>query len=188
MGGEGAGVAIPGADALTKGWTAPELRLVVGELPPDPAGVVERTAVRAVIRRGEQILMVHSPVAGDYKFPGGGVEAGESLVVALDREVHEECGRAVTGIEGVLLVVDERRPGIEPSWVLRMSSVYVGCAVGGVEHDRALDDYERELAFHATWITPVEALRVNEAVLTAGSAQPWVAREIAVLRVLTRGW
>jgi 8-oxo-dGTP pyrophosphatase MutT (NUDIX family) len=39
---------------------------------------VHRTAVRAVILRGHDLLMFHSTNVGDYKFPGGGMEEGES--------------------------------------------------------------------------------------------------------------
>ena len=39
---------------------------------------VHRQAVRAVILRGRELLMVNSANVGDYKFPGGGVNKGES--------------------------------------------------------------------------------------------------------------
>lgn len=35
-----------------------------------------RKAVRSLIRRGDEVLFVHSPVNGDYKLPGGGIELG----------------------------------------------------------------------------------------------------------------
>jgi 8-oxo-dGTP diphosphatase len=54
----------------------------VGVLPAEPEGVVRRTAVRAVIRRGDELLMIHSSVGGDFKFPGGGLEPGESTGAA----------------------------------------------------------------------------------------------------------
>ena len=174
-------MSLPGAELLAAGWFSWRLSLSTGELPVDPAGVVERTAVRAVVRRGSDLLMVHSPVAGDYKFPGGGLEPGETMVDALVREVREECGRGVTGIGGVLLVVDERRPGDDPGWVLKMTSVYVGCSVGPVEHDLALDEYERRLGFQGAWVRAEEALRANEASVAGGTGQPWTARESAVL-------
>jgi hypothetical protein len=45
----------------------------------DPAGrTIHRTAARAVILRGQDLLMVYSANVGDYKFPGGGVNEGES--------------------------------------------------------------------------------------------------------------
>lgn len=49
-------------------------------------------AVRAVVIRDRSLLMVYSPVNGDYKFPGVGVGENESHKVALKREVAEECG------------------------------------------------------------------------------------------------
>jgi len=39
---------------------------------------IERTAVRAVVLCGRELLMIYSSKVGDYKFPGGGVDAGET--------------------------------------------------------------------------------------------------------------
>jgi 8-oxo-dGTP pyrophosphatase MutT (NUDIX family) len=160
--------------------------LTVGELPVDPVRVVRRQAVRAVIRRGEHLLMVHSTVAGDYKFPGGGIEAGESAAEALAREVREECGVAVVHIAGApTVVVEEQRAGQEPGAILSMRSSYHECVVDhDEEHPRNLDPYEADLGFEAAWVTVEDAVRQNEAVLARGPAQPWVTREVAVLRLL----
>ena len=59
---------------------------------------VHRTAVRAVIQRGCDLLLIFSAAMGDYKFPGGGVDAGETHEQALRREVREECGAELTHI------------------------------------------------------------------------------------------
>ena len=49
----------------------------------DPAAAaMERHAVRAVVRRGDSVLLMRTG-AGAWKFPGGGVEDGESDDVAL---------------------------------------------------------------------------------------------------------
>jgi 8-oxo-dGTP pyrophosphatase MutT (NUDIX family) len=162
------------------------LSLTVGELPDDPVSVVRRKAVRAVIRRGDHLLMVHSTVAGDYKLPGGGIEAGESPAEALVREVREECGFAVVSVANTpTIVVEERRPAQESGALLSMQSSYHECVVDhDSDHPRDLDPYEAELGFEPAWVTVEDALRVNEQVLAHGPAQPWVTRELAVLRVL----
>jgi 8-oxo-dGTP pyrophosphatase MutT (NUDIX family) len=79
------------------------LRIDHDPVPDEPTVVVGRVAVRAVIQRGTLLLMVHSRRAGDYKFPGGGLKAGESPREALVREVSEECGRTVTRVGGVVV-------------------------------------------------------------------------------------
>ena len=56
----------------------------------------------------------------------------------------------------------------------------------GPEHPRDLDPYEAELGFEAAWVTVADAVRGNEEVLARGPAQPWVTRELSVLRVLSR--
>ena len=48
--------------------------------------------------RGRNLLMIYSANVGDYKFPGGGVDAGESHAQTLTREILEECGMSLRQI------------------------------------------------------------------------------------------
>jgi len=52
--------------------------------------------VAAVIKRGNRFLIArraaHKAMPGKWEFPGGKVEAGESLEAALEREIFEEFG------------------------------------------------------------------------------------------------
>ena len=61
-------------------------------------GLVE-VAVGAVVRRGQEILLVRrgrGAGVGQWSLPGGRVEFGETLVAAVAREVAEETGVEIT--------------------------------------------------------------------------------------------
>lgn len=51
-----------------------------------------RPSVRSIVIHENKVAMVHSIKYNYYKFPGGGIEAGESHADALIRETLEETG------------------------------------------------------------------------------------------------
>ena len=53
-----------------------------------------RIRVSAVLRREGRILLIRQEKPGKeyWMLPGGGVDAGETLLQALKRELAEECG------------------------------------------------------------------------------------------------
>lgn len=147
---------------------------------------VSRRAVRAVVLRGDSILMVHSEVNGDYKFPGGGVADGEADTEALVREVREECGYDVVAVGDRFAVVREydraQRPGES---IFMMESHYFFAMVAPVAGEQALDPYEERLRFHPEWVSVSDAFQANQALLLAGGPLlRWNQRETWVLRAL----
>ncbi len=142
--------------------------------------VYKRTAARGVVLREGKILMVHTD-RGDYKFPGGGVEPGESLEAALKRELLEETGRELLGEPEYVAVVHEHRRGMVAD-ILEMDSHYFLCRVSEFKGPLHLDGYEAEQHFEPVWVSPEEAVSANRAL--DGEANPWLEREILVLEAL----
>jgi mutator protein MutT len=75
---------------------------------PNPLAIVA-----AIIRRNDRILITKRPdnvhLAGLWEFPGGKVEAGESLEAALQREIREELEVEIS-VEHELFSVEHEYP------------------------------------------------------------------------------
>lgn len=67
---------------------------------------VERLVVAALIRRSGRVLLLRRKpddfMGGIYELPSGVVKEEETLAAALCREVEEETGLVVTGVEAYL--------------------------------------------------------------------------------------
>jgi 8-oxo-dGTP diphosphatase len=150
-----------------------------------PGPTVNRTAVRAVIQRGQNLLMVYSSTVGDYKFPGGGVDAGESHAQAVCREVLEECGATVTRVGDEIGAVIEYELAEEAEFeTFKMTSHYYRCDVEDGLGAQNLIGYEIGLGFQPVWISIEDALRQNKSLLHSPNAPEWLRREIFVLQYL----
>ena len=149
--------------------------------------VLQRGAVRAVIERDGLLLMAHSTVVGDYGFPGGGIEDGESLDDALRRELREELGAELLEVREHLGTVVQRRRSIFPAEadIFEATHRYLACRVAEDRHPVRLEAYERELGLVSRWVTPQSALVANRVIAAELVAtNPWIPREIAVLEWL----
>lgn len=131
----------------------------------DNALTTERLTIPAVsvaLVRGETILLVkraRAPSKGFYAFPGGRVEAGESLEAAARRELMEETGLSAGPLTPVEEILIESHDGDPPTAFLL--TVFSGQAGDG--EPVAGDDAE-EAAFHTA--DEVERLPIVGSVLS----------------------
>ena len=151
----------------------------------NPAGrTAFREAVRGIILRGSRLLLIYSTRNGDYKFPGGGIQPGETHAAALSRELREECGASEVHHLVPFGQAVEYNRSIEADYeVFKMTSYYYLCEIGPVIVSQQLDRYEQELGFTPVWVEIEQAIQANAALLLdeERKAPPWTRRDLAVL-------
>src|SRR5512139_1071775 len=136
---------------------------------------IHRHAVRAVILRGQELLMIYSSKVGDYKFPGGGVDQNESHEQALIREVREECGMSLlhTGKE-ICRVIEYDLPMEQEYDAFKMTSYYYQCEVQDGFGPQKLDGYEQDLGFVPVWTNLNQAIEINRSLLDTPIPPQWL--------------
>ena len=128
----------------------------------DPNGVpFVRPSVRGIIIRDGRVAMVHSLKYDYYKYPGGGIEPGETMEDALIREVAEESGLSVIpgSIREYGLVHRVQKSDRADFFV--QDNYYFHCDVEGAVKSQHLDDYEAEERFTLEFVEPMHAIRTN---------------------------
>jgi 8-oxo-dGTP pyrophosphatase MutT (NUDIX family) len=145
-----------------------------------------RIAVRGVILRGREILMVYSSNAGDYKFPGGGVEPGEAHEHALRRELLEECGATLANVDEELGAIIEYDSAKGRNYeVFKMTSHYYSCQIQDGFAEQKLEGYEADLGFQPLWVDIDHAIAQNESLLKDAKPIEWLQRETFMLEYIS---
>ncbi len=146
--------------------------------------IISRTAVRAVIFKGNEMLFLKSN-RGDYKLPGGGVDENEDLISALKREIKEETGYECIEVKEKLGEVIERKiDSYDLNSIFEMTSKYHLCIVDENPTANELTKNELELGLESKWLTSYEAIINNMHAVKKKDALPWVERELLVLQVI----
>lgn len=94
-----------------------------------------RIRVSAMLRwHGRILLCRHEKRSGDvWLLPGGGVKSGESLIVALARELAEEVGIEAPPVEGPVALVDSIAPARSLSAKHVVHIIFAGDVDGSLE-------------------------------------------------------
>jgi len=148
-----------------------------------------RESVRGIIKRENKLLMVYSPKAGDYMFPGGGIDAGETHEEALAREIREECGARLKSICSEFGKTVEYDIPVEPGYdVFKIVCYYYVCNVDPAFGKRSLEEYEANMGIEPVWVDIDRAIEANKAVIDTKKhgAPRWTRRELFVLELLKK--
>jgi len=124
-----------------------------------------RPSARAIVIENGRVAMVYSQKFGHYKFPGGGIETGESREAALVREAREEAGLVLDpkSIRPYGFVHRIERGDREPLFV-QDNFYYLASASAIVPQQ--LDGYEAAEGYTLRWVAPQAAIQQNK-VLTS---------------------
>lgn len=145
-----------------------------------------RPSARSIIIQNNKVAMIHSIKYDYYKFPGGGIETGESQKDALIRETLEETG--------LIIVLDSIR---EYGYVHRIQkgqkedifiqdNYYYLCDVKSTIVSQCLDDYESEENFTLKYVEPITAISSNREKTHGEKNQNMIERESKVLELLVK--
>ncbi len=120
-----------------------------------------RPSVRGIIIREGKVAMVHSLKYDYYKFPGGGIEEGESQTETLIREVKEETGLVILpeSIKEYGMVHRKQKGMIEDIFI--QDNYYYFCNAKSEIDTQKLDDYEYEEEFFLEFVSPEHAILIN---------------------------
>jgi 8-oxo-dGTP pyrophosphatase MutT (NUDIX family) len=146
----------------------------------------QRKAVRGVILQGKKLLMLYSNKYGDYAFPGGGMEKGESRIEALKREIREECGVKISSeIELMGQIIEYNNDPPEGYEIFKMTSYYYITEIEVELGSLDLEYYELELDLENQWIDVNKAIANNKEIIESQRETPiWALREVKALQYI----
>lgn len=145
-----------------------------------------RNSARSIIIHDRKVAMVHSLKYDYYKFPGGGIEAGESPVDTMIRETREEAGLIVLPdtVKEYGCVHRIQKSDQDETECFIQDNYYYLCEVEKNIVPQKLDDYEGRERYTLEYIDPKVAIRQNRSVIQCPYNQVMFEREARVLELL----
>jgi 8-oxo-dGTP pyrophosphatase MutT (NUDIX family) len=145
-----------------------------------------RNSARSIIIRNGRVAMVHSLKYNYYKFPGGGIEEGESIEDAVVRETLEESGlridRSTMREYGYVHRIQKNTYDSEECFI--QDNFYYLCEAGESRAPQKLDAYEARERFTLEFVEPEKAMAVNRAKGHGPKDPVMLEREARVLEML----
>lgn len=132
-----------------------------------------RISVLGLFVKSDFVLMIHKingPEPDRWDLPGGGLQPGEPIEQALQREIQEETGIVNFQIEGVLTVVEKFFPNWQGKYLHSLNIIYK-CSVQG---DPVLRASDREVGAKG-----IQWLHIANLSAANCSTRSWKALQVA---------
>ncbi|UJF17662.1 NUDIX domain-containing protein [Vibrio sp. SS-MA-C1-2] len=125
-----------------------------------------RHASRAIVLKGDDILLLYTARYDDYTLPGGGVDQGENVADGLLRELAEETGANDIEIIDDFGIYEEYRPWHKPDFdTIHMLSYCYVCRIGDNLGETSYEDYELGNGMKPVWINIYQAIKHNQEII-----------------------
>ena len=145
-----------------------------------------RNSARSIILRDGKTAMIHSLKYDYYKFPGGGIENGESPVDAMIRETREEAGLVVIpeSVREYGYVHRIQKSDSDPTECFVQDNFYYLCSALDDTVSQELDGYEAKENYRLEFADPQTAIRKNRSAVNTPYNRMMFEREARVLELL----
>lgn len=159
------------------------------ELKTRKGNILRRHAARGIVLREDKILLLFTERYNDFSLPGGGVDDGEEITVALQRELEEETGAREVHVKEHYGFIEEYRPHWRPEYdLMHMTSHFFLCDVAEELADVRMESYEIANGMKPVWVSASEATSHNRQVMerqekTMGQS---IQRETFMLETISR--
>jgi len=166
---------------LLKSAMHPTLKAITGN-------VYYRQAARAIILKGDNILLLYTSRYHDFTLPGGGLDKGEDVQAGLIRELQEETGaKNIRDIEAFGLY-EEYRPWHKTGYeIVRMESYCYRCKIDDELGDTKFEAHEIENGMKPVWINIHDAIAHNEDTMANSEKKGMsIERETFLLKLIVK--
>ena len=164
---------------LLKSTTHPEITSL-------NAKTFTRKATRAIVLKGDDILLLYTKRYHDYSLPGGGIDDGESNVDGLIRELKEETGAHNVQNIAEFGLYEEFRPWHKEGFdIVHMESYCYCCTIDEELLAPQLEAHELSNGMHPTWMNIHQAIAHNEETIAKSAKKGLsIERETFLLKLI----
>jgi ADP-ribose pyrophosphatase YjhB (NUDIX family) len=150
--------------------------------------IFTRKATRAIVIKGDEILLLYTKRYHDYSLPGGGVDDGESIIDGLIRELKEETGAHNVKNIQAFGMYEEYRPWYKNDFdIIHMQSYCFVCSIDEELLEPELESHEINNGMHPVWKNIHEAILHNEETIAKSEKKGLsIERETFLLKLIVK--